>query len=109
VLLYLSPRPWATITVEVCLRRAGTTRAALVDMFCVCDDYQWRVCNLVSEAAPAGLRERHMPNRNASLFGNDVLRNQRREHDSEVAWMTKEVDATTSNMEQEEIINSGAC
>lgn len=35
VLFYLSPRPWATITVEVCLRRAGTTRAALVDMSCI--------------------------------------------------------------------------
>jgi hypothetical protein len=42
-LFYLSPRPWATITVEVCLRRAGTTRAALVDMLYVCGDYQWRI------------------------------------------------------------------
>jgi len=35
VLFHLSPRPWATMTVEVCLRRAGTTRAALVDMMSV--------------------------------------------------------------------------
>lgn len=30
--VHLSPRPWATMTVEVCLLRAGTTSAALLDM-----------------------------------------------------------------------------
>jgi hypothetical protein len=29
---HLSPRPWAIMTVEVCLLRAGTTSAALLDM-----------------------------------------------------------------------------
>jgi len=48
VLFHLSPRPWATITVEVCLRRAGTTRAALVDMLCCCSDYQWRVEEVIA-------------------------------------------------------------
>jgi hypothetical protein len=41
VLFHLSPRPWATMTVDVCLRSAGTTRAALVDIVCSgCGDYQ---------------------------------------------------------------------
>jgi hypothetical protein len=100
VLFYLSPRPWATITVEVCLRRAGTTRAALVDMLCDCIDYQWRVWDRVSEAARPSRTAHAKPKRqNASALGNDVLRNQRREHDSKVTWMTKEVYATTFNIE----------
>jgi hypothetical protein len=36
--VHLSPRPWAIMTVEVCLLRAGTTSAALLDMIsCVSD------------------------------------------------------------------------
>lgn len=31
---HLSPRPWATMTVEVCLLKAGTTNAALLDILC---------------------------------------------------------------------------
>lgn len=44
--VHLSPRPWATMTVEVCLLRAGTTSAALLDMIVdvvgvVVVVYQW--------------------------------------------------------------------
>ena len=44
--VHLSPRPCATMTVEVCLLRAGTTSAALLDMIVdvvvvVVVVYQW--------------------------------------------------------------------
>lgn len=56
-----------------------------------------------------GPRERHMPNRNASSLGNDVLRNQRREHASKVTWMTKEVKCHHVPRLMKEFINSSAC